>query len=256
MHFILGRSAAYLPTFESHPPGIDQFSSQFTCLLYLFKAIPKSQMFANLFISSQLSSLFVYNSQRCLVEYSKTSSSPQQALFPANSPSTAFDNGPQSGKESSPRTSTSASHIFYAPENNSTRSSQEVNIPLLPINTSIPPPLLGKALFNQIIVKEALARGKQQHIVHCDWFEISAVNDKKEPERDYSMRNILAKQNAAKRELARIEKGKREGERAVNTSKIYVLSLQVLFKSLLLNNYLQICFTFTSTESFSHTKST
>lgn len=118
------------------------------------------------------------------------------------------------------------------------------------------PPLLGKALFNQIIVKEALARGKQQHIVHCDWFEISAVNDKKEPERDYSMRNILAKQNAAKRELARIEKGKREGERAVNTSKIYVLSLQVLFKSLLLNNYLQICFTFTSTESFSHTKST
>lgn len=41
------------------------------------------------------------------------------------------------------------------------------------------------------------------------------------------MRNILAKQNAAKRELARIEKGKREGERAVNTSKIYVLSLQV-----------------------------
>lgn len=78
-------------------------------------------------------------------------------------------------------------------------------------------------LSNQVIVKEALARGKQQHIVHCDWFEISAVNDKKEPERDYSMRNILAKQNAAKRELARIERGKREGERAVNTSKIAYL---------------------------------
>ncbi|KAK1242587.1 hypothetical protein MKX08_005399 [Trichoderma sp. CBMAI-0020] len=83
--------------------------------------------------------------------------------------------------------------------------------------------------FNQKLprIKEALARGKQQHIVHCDWFEISAVNDKKEPERDYSMRNILAKQNAAKRELARIEKGKREGERAVNTSKTYVSSLQI-----------------------------
>ncbi|KAL6901717.1 hypothetical protein GGI43DRAFT_433761 [Trichoderma evansii] len=78
--------------------------------------------------------------------------------------------------------------------------------------------------FNQKLprIKEALARGKRQHIVHCDWFEISAVNDKKEPERDYSMRNILAKQNAAKRELARIEKGKREGERAVNTNLFHI----------------------------------
>ncbi|KAM0476708.1 hypothetical protein ACHAPX_006129 [Trichoderma viride] len=78
--------------------------------------------------------------------------------------------------------------------------------------------------FNQKLprIKEALARGKQQHIVHCDWFEISAVNDKKQPERDYSMRNILAKQNAAKRELARIEKGKREGERAINTNLFHI----------------------------------
>ncbi|KAL7900855.1 hypothetical protein HDV63DRAFT_402251 [Trichoderma sp. SZMC 28014] len=78
--------------------------------------------------------------------------------------------------------------------------------------------------FNQKLprIKEALARGKKQHIVHCDWFEISAVNDKKEPERDYSMRNILAKQNAAKRELARIERGKREGERAVNTNLFHI----------------------------------
>lgn len=90
----------------------------------------------------------------------------------------------------------------------------------------------------KLLVKEALARGKRQHIVHCDWFEISAVNDKKEPERDYSMRNILAKQNAAKRELARIEKGKREGERAVNTSKmdISVLSLKLLCENLYLNS--------------------
>ncbi|KAL7918925.1 hypothetical protein ACQKWADRAFT_330145 [Trichoderma austrokoningii] len=71
-------------------------------------------------------------------------------------------------------------------------------------------------------IKEALARGKKQHIVHCDWFEISAVNDKKRPEREYSMRNILAKQNAAKRELARIERGKREGERAVNTNLFHI----------------------------------
>lgn len=73
---------------------------------------------------------------------------------------------------------------------------------------------------NVWLVKEALARGKRQHIVHCDWFEISAVNEKRQPEREYSMRNILAKQNAAKREVARIERGKREGERAVNTSTL------------------------------------
>jgi hypothetical protein len=121
---------------------------------------------------------------------------------------------------------TSTSHTFYAPENNSTRSSLEVIFSTLQY-TFILPPLWVKNYLTQIIVKEALARGKRQHIVHCDWFEISAVNDKKEPERDYSMRNILAKQNAAKRELARIEKGKREGERAVNTSMISVLPLQV-----------------------------
>lgn len=57
------------------------------------------------------------------------------------------------------------------------------------------------------------------HIVHYDWFEVSAVNDKREPEKKYSMRNIIAKANALKREQARVERGKREGERAVNTSK-------------------------------------
>ncbi|TFB02012.1 hypothetical protein CCMA1212_006015 [Trichoderma ghanense] len=78
-------------------------------------------------------------------------------------------------------------------------------------------------------IKEALARGKKQHIVHCDWFEISAVNDKKLPEREYSMRNILAKQNAAKRELARIERGKREGERAVNTNLFHIYTDRTFF---------------------------
>lgn len=68
-------------------------------------------------------------------------------------------------------------------------------------------------------VKEALKRGKRLHIVHHDWFEFSAVHEKREHERDYSMRNILAKQNFAKREKARIEKGKLDGEKFVNTSK-------------------------------------
>lgn len=68
------------------------------------------------------------------------------------------------------------------------------------------------------IVKEALKRGKRLHIVHFDWFEFSTVKEKRQPERDYSMRIFLAKQNAARRELARIEKGKRDGEKFVNTS--------------------------------------
>ncbi|RFU75950.1 anthranilate synthase component ii [Trichoderma arundinaceum] len=80
-----------------------------------------------------------------------------------------------------------------------------------------------------LLFKEALARGKRQHIVHCDWFEISAVNEKKEPERDYSMRNILAKQNAAKREQAQIERGKREGERAVNTNFFHIYNDRTFF---------------------------
>ncbi|UKZ82310.1 hypothetical protein TrVFT333_010096 [Trichoderma virens FT-333] len=80
-----------------------------------------------------------------------------------------------------------------------------------------------------LLFKEALARGKRQHIVHCDWFEISAVNEKRQPEREYSMRNILAKQNAAKREQARIERGKREGERAVNTNFFHIYSDRTFF---------------------------
>lgn len=36
------------------------------------------------------------------------------------------------------------------------------------------------------------------------------------------MRNILAKQNARRRERARIEKGKRDGEKFVNTSMVPV----------------------------------
>ena len=71
----------------------------------------------------------------------------------------------------------SMSRIFYAPENNSTKSFQEVRSILLYCQyTAISS--LEYRLSNWIIVKEALARGKRQHIVHCDWFEISAVNNK------------------------------------------------------------------------------
>ncbi|KAH6890480.1 hypothetical protein B0T10DRAFT_605968 [Thelonectria olida] len=71
-------------------------------------------------------------------------------------------------------------------------------------------------------VKEALKRGKRFHIVHYDWFEFSAVQDKRLPEREYSMRNILSKQNAARRERAKIEKGKRDGERFANTNLYHI----------------------------------
>ncbi|KAL6414720.1 hypothetical protein AUP68_01252 [Ilyonectria robusta] len=71
-------------------------------------------------------------------------------------------------------------------------------------------------------VKDALKRGKRFHIVHYDWFEFSTVHDKRQPETEYSMRNILAKQNASKREQARIEKGKRNGEKFVNTNFFHI----------------------------------
>ncbi|KAH7258253.1 hypothetical protein MRS44_010227 [Fusarium solani] len=71
-------------------------------------------------------------------------------------------------------------------------------------------------------VKDALKRGKRFHIVHCDWFEFSAVKNKRLPEKEFSMRNILAKQNAKRRERARIEKGKRDGEKFINTNFYHI----------------------------------
>ncbi|KAI8715456.1 BRCT domain-containing protein [Fusarium sp. LHS14.1] len=71
-------------------------------------------------------------------------------------------------------------------------------------------------------VKDALKRGKRFHIVHCDWFEFSAVKNKRLPEKEFSMRNILAKQNAKRRERARIERGKRDGEKFVNTNFYHI----------------------------------
>lgn len=82
--------------------------------------------------------------------------------------------------------------------------------------------MYGYGFTHRYIVKDALKRGKRFHIVHCDWFEFSAIKNKRLPEKEFSMRNILAKQNAKRRERARIEKGKRDGEKFVNTSMVPV----------------------------------
>ncbi|KAF5237312.1 hypothetical protein FANTH_10878 [Fusarium anthophilum] len=71
-------------------------------------------------------------------------------------------------------------------------------------------------------VKKALKLGKGIHIVHCDWFEYSTVKNKKLPEADYSMRSLVAKENAKKREKARIEKGERNAEKFVNTNRFHL----------------------------------
>ncbi|UNI21394.1 hypothetical protein JDV02_007388 [Purpureocillium takamizusanense] len=78
-------------------------------------------------------------------------------------------------------------------------------------------------------VKEALKRGNRAHIVHFDWFEISAVNEKRQHESEYSMRDVLAKKNAARRERERVERGKREGERFVNTNLYHIYSDRMNF---------------------------
>ncbi|KAF4454093.1 hypothetical protein F53441_3330 [Fusarium austroafricanum] len=71
-------------------------------------------------------------------------------------------------------------------------------------------------------IRQALKLGKGMHIIHCDWFEFSAARNKKLPEADFSMRNIIAKENAIKREKARIEKGKRDAEKFVNTNHFHL----------------------------------
>ncbi|RGP70799.1 hypothetical protein FSPOR_3819 [Fusarium sporotrichioides] len=67
-------------------------------------------------------------------------------------------------------------------------------------------------------IKQALKRHKNFPIIHCDWYEFSTVHDKKLPERDYSMRSLLAKQNAKRREKERWEKGIQQGKKFVNTN--------------------------------------
>lgn len=59
---------------------------------------------------------------------------------------------------------------------------------------------------------------KDVHVVHYDWFEFSAVKEKRLPESEYSMRNIAAEKRARKRELERKERGRIQGIKAVNSS--------------------------------------
>lgn len=77
------------------------------------------------------------------------------------------------------------------------------------------------------LVKTVLNEYKRIHIVHYDWLEFSAVANRRLPEREYSMRNILSKENAARRERNRLENGRRQGEKSVNPSmlRFYTLSL-------------------------------
>ncbi|KAL6913049.1 hypothetical protein ACHAPO_005000 [Fusarium lateritium] len=67
-------------------------------------------------------------------------------------------------------------------------------------------------------IKQALKRHKNFPIIHCDWFEFSTVNEKRLPERDYSMRSLQAKLNAKRREKERWEKGIQQGKKFVNTN--------------------------------------
>ncbi|CAH0022916.1 unnamed protein product [Clonostachys rhizophaga] len=78
-------------------------------------------------------------------------------------------------------------------------------------------------------VQQALKRGKRFHIVHYDWFEFSAVQEKKQPEKDYSMRVLLAKQKAREREERRIEKGIQNEEKFVNTNLFHIYTDREFF---------------------------
>ena len=66
---------------------------------------------------------------------------------------------------------------------------------------------------------DAKKRGKRIHIVHYDWFEFSVVLEERQPEREYSMRDKKAKENAIKREKDKMERGKREAIKSVDSSK-------------------------------------
>ncbi len=75
---------------------------------------------------------------------------------------------------------------------------------------------------------------KRIHIVHYDWLEFSAVFNRRLPEREYSMRSILAKERAEQRERKRKENGRREGERGVNSSKLLGLQAEGKIKTAVL----------------------
>ncbi|RBR03079.1 uncharacterized protein FIESC28_11806 [Fusarium coffeatum] len=72
-------------------------------------------------------------------------------------------------------------------------------------------------------IKQALKRHKNFPIIHCDWYEFSTVQNKRLPEKDYSMRSLQAKLNARRREKERWEKGIQQGKKFVNTTDFYHL---------------------------------
>lgn len=79
--------------------------------------------------------------------------------------------------------------------------------------------LYDSLLTTESLVQQALKERKRLHVLHFDWYEFSCTNNKKEPEKEYSMRQKLAAEKAKEREKARAERGRREGLRFVNTSK-------------------------------------
>jgi hypothetical protein len=99
--------------------------------------------------------------------------------------------------------------ISFALENNGITKSPEVS-GILRIDLF--------ALAHDSTVKQALKRHKNFPIIHCDWYEFSTVQNKRLPEKDYSMRSLQAKLNAKRREKERWEKGIQQGKKFVNTS--------------------------------------
>jgi hypothetical protein len=86
------------------------------------------------------------------------------------------------------------------------------------------------ALSDHSTVKEALKKWKKLHVVHYDWYELSCTENKKLPEREYSMRTVLAQEMAKKREEERAERGRREGEKFVNTSQPLLVPCEVFVR--------------------------
>ncbi|ATY63413.1 brct domain containing [Cordyceps militaris] len=68
------------------------------------------------------------------------------------------------------------------------------------------------------LVKQVLKDHKRVHIVHYDWLEFSTVFNKRLPEREYSMRSILAEERAEQRERNRKENGRLEAAGVLKTN--------------------------------------
>ncbi|KAG9253856.1 uncharacterized protein F5Z01DRAFT_132302 [Emericellopsis atlantica] len=83
-------------------------------------------------------------------------------------------------------------------------------------------------------VKKALDRGKNEtkiFILHCDWFEFSASQNKKLPVGEYQLKDRWAYDTAKQREQRRIAQGNRNAERPnyINTNLFHVYRDRVGF---------------------------